>query len=432
MDYRRKLRVGAVSVALPVVMVGGVFAFPGTSDVPLSPVSAAAAATPGKADFVIKRGAGKAKVVRALDKKLKKSGVQALLNAKGNRKLRAEGSKGCPPKKAQVPGKALTYCWASGEDSVKEKWIPQGVSSVSDAKDNEKWGSAGYTMVVTWYAPKAKNIRVTFVNLRKRTYRHVLLVMPGMTKGKKPSYRDIESHAGGVAWYGNHLYVAETQLGLRVFDMRRIFDLGKSKNGTTKKKGRVGLHGKTYYGHGYRYVMPQVGSWVNAKGKGPLKSCKAGGPPKWSWVSVDRSGVDSLVTGEYCPKGSGRNAPNGRMATWRLRNGEPSTGADGRARALAVSTLPVKRVQGGVTAYLNGGEEHAWFGHNATGKGARPGVLLHAVWNQSKGRWEKKSTQSLARGPEDLTCYRGQDRIWTVAEHAKQRALYGVPVNKCG
>ncbi|WP_141582320.1 hypothetical protein [Actinomadura sp. WMMA1423] len=431
MKDRRKLRVGAVSVALPAMVAGGVYALPATSDGSISPLPAAA---PGKADFVIKKGASRTKTVDALDKKLKKSGVQALLNAKGNRKLRAEGSKGCPPKGASVPGKALAYCWAAGEDSSKQRWIPQGVSSVSDAKDNEKWGKAGYTMVVTWYAPKAKNIRVTFVNLRKRTYRHVLLVMPGMTKGKKASYRDIKSHAGGVTWYGNHLYVAETQLGLRVFDMRRIFDLGKSKNGTTKKKGRVGLHGKTYYGHGYRYVMPQVGSWLNAKGKGPLKNCKASGPPKWSWVSVDRSGVDSLVTGEYCPepKDPGQKAPNGRMATWPLRNGKPRTGGDGYARALAVSPLPVKRVQGGVTAYLNGGEEHAWFGHNAKGAGARPGVLLHSVWNRSKGRWEKKGTQSLAKGPEDLSCYRGQGRIWTVAEHAKARALYGVPVNKCG
>ncbi|MEU8119914.1 hypothetical protein AB0C21_14515 [Spirillospora sp. NPDC049024] len=422
-----------MSVALPVVMVGGVYAFPAISDVPISPVSAAAAAAPGKADFVIRRGAGKAKVVKALDRKLKRSGVQALLNANGNRKLRVEGSKGCPPKKAQVPDKALAYCWASGEDSAGENWIPQGVSTVSDAKDNEKWGNAGQTMVVTWYAKKAKNIRVTFVNLKNRTYRHVLLVMPGMAKEGKPTYKDIESHAGGVAWYGDRLYVAETQLGLRVFDMRRIFDLGKSENGTTKKKGRVGLHGKTYYGHGYRYVMPQVGSWVNVRGKGPLKSCKADGPPKWSWMSVDRSGVDSLVTGEYCPvpKGLAEKAPNGRMATWPLRNGEPATGADGRARALAVSTLPVKRVQGGVTAYLNGGQEHAWFGHNTKAYG-RPGVLMHAVWNQSKGRWEKKGRQRLAMGPEDLSCYRGQSRIWTVAEHAKKRALYGVPVTKCG
>ncbi|WP_433473898.1 hypothetical protein ACQPZP_34625 [Spirillospora sp. CA-142024] len=420
-----------MSVALPVMATGGVHALPATSDGSNAKISAAA---PDKADFVIKRGKSKVKVVKALDRKLKKSGVQSLLK-KGNRRLRARGSKGCPPRTAKVPRKALAYCWAGGADSTKAKWIPQGVSSVSDAKDNEKWGSARNTMVVTWYAPKAGNIRVTFVNLQKRTYRHVLLVMPGM-KGKKPSYRDIDSHAGGVAWYGNYLYVAETRLGLRVFDMRQIYDLGKSKNGTTKKKGRVGLHGKTYYGHGYRYVMPQVGSWVNAKGKGPLKKCETGGPPKWSWVSVDRSSVDSLVTGEYCPepKDSRKKGPNGRMATWALRNGKPRTGGDGRARALAVSPLPVKRVQGGATAIRGGGNEHAWFGHysKGEGKGPHPGVLLHAVWSRSKGRWEKKGTQPLAKGPEDLACYRAQGRIWTVAEHKRMRALYGVPVGKCG
>ena len=39
--------------------------------------------------------------------------------------------------------------------------------------------------------------------------------------------KPIKSHAGGIAWYKHYLYVAETHVGLRVFDMRYI--LGAKK-----------------------------------------------------------------------------------------------------------------------------------------------------------------------------------------------------------
>ena len=68
----------------------------------------------------------------------------------------------------------------------------------------------------------------------------MLLVDPTGTKAR-PNYRAIDSHAGGIAWYGNYLYVAETNRGVRVFDLRNIFDLGVSKNGTTRNRKRIGL-----------------------------------------------------------------------------------------------------------------------------------------------------------------------------------------------
>jgi hypothetical protein len=52
--------------------------------------------------------------------------------------------------------------------------------------------------------------------------------IPGGVNNAKPTYRAINVHAGGVAWYGNYLYVADTEAGLRVFDLRKIFDLDRS------------------------------------------------------------------------------------------------------------------------------------------------------------------------------------------------------------
>ncbi|MGW0958255.1 hypothetical protein ACWD4K_04235 [Streptomyces gelaticus] len=37
-------------------------------------------------------------------------------------------------------------------------------------------------------------------------------------------------HAGGMVWYGNYLYVADTANGMRVFDLRKIMDLNPDNN----------------------------------------------------------------------------------------------------------------------------------------------------------------------------------------------------------
>ncbi|MBO2454578.1 hypothetical protein J4573_46345 [Actinomadura barringtoniae] len=427
MNVRRSLAIAAPLVAVAAGIPAYVYAAPDGGSHKADNVAATAAAAPNKGDFVLKRGASNSGIIKGLDKSLNKSGVQKLLKA-ANNKLGTHCSG------ARVPTKAVKYCWTKTDDNTGT-WTPQGVTSVSDAMNNEKWGNSRYVMGVSWWAKSGA--RLTFVDLKNKKYRHVLLAYPTKTKTGKPNYNDIRSHVGGIAWYGNYLYVAETRVGMRVFDMRKIFDLGASKHGTTKNKKLVGLHGKTYYGHGYRYVMPQVGLWKNAKGQAPSASkCYTSGSPKFSWVSVDRSGWDSLVTGEYCPD----NKPTGRMATWQLVNGQPRTDAKGYAHALAVSTLPVGRVQGGATS-TRGGVDYGWFTHNIRtneiGKGypkacpksgALCGQLYNARWVVGSG-WKVTSKPALGIGPEDLSCYRTQNRLYTVAEHRYKRALYGVGAN---
>jgi hypothetical protein len=51
-------------------------------------------------------------------------------------------------------------------------------------------------------------------------YRHVLLVEPYRDRAGNPSFRAVPVHAGGIAWYGHYLYVADTYAGFRVFDTR--------------------------------------------------------------------------------------------------------------------------------------------------------------------------------------------------------------------
>jgi hypothetical protein len=413
-NVRRSLAIAVPLVAVAAGIPAYVYAAPDGGSHKAENVAAAA---PNLGDFVLKKGSAQSAARKALDKQLDKSSVGALVNASGQRKL---GS-GCG-KAAQVPAKSLTYCWNKGDNQTKT-WIPQAVTSVSDATADERWG-ANRPILVGWYSTgKTRATRVTFVNPAKKTYRHVLLAYPTIKSGKA-TYSDVGIHVGGMSWFGNYLYVADTVHGLRVFDMRQIFDLGKSKRGTTKNKGLVGLHGKTYYGHGYRYVMPQVGSWQHAKGNAPLKDCKGSGSPRTSYVSVDRTARQqpALILGEYCATAK----PVGRVATFPLKVGTGLVSSGGYARANWAAPLPDKKIQGATRSH------GMWsFTHNVDTTGAaKRGQLIYARWQG--GKWVsggKRETISI--GPESLSCYRGQHRLWTVAEHYNRRALYGMLAEQC-
>ncbi|TDD77795.1 hypothetical protein [Actinomadura rubrisoli] len=371
------------------------------------------AAVQGLGDFDMRGASTPRAPIRALGRSLTKSGVGALIRSPGQRRLGG----GCG-KAAGVPAQSAVYCWDK-EDFTTRTWVPQGVTSVSDAAADESFD--GRPMLVSWYA--ATGIRVTFVNPDRRTYRHVLLVYPTM-KGRQATYGDIGVHAGGIAWFGNKLYVADTRAGLREFDMGQIYDLGQSKAGSTENPGWVGRHGDKYYAHGYRYVMPQTGSWQYVQGKAPLNRCRGAGPLRTSWTSIDRTGWQQpvLIAGEYCAAAR----PRGRVVTWPLRVGTGLGGPGDIARATWAATLPDRKIQGGVRTH-----GYWWFSRNRDdGSRERRGELLLTArdwWG-----WDDVVRRPASYGPEDLSCFRGQRRIWTVGEHAGKRALWGTPAPPCG
>jgi hypothetical protein len=47
------------------------------------------------------------------------------------------------------------------------------------------------------------------------------------------------------------------------------------------------------------------------------------------------------------------------------------------------------------------------------------------------GVWHGRDDIKISKGPEDLSCWRSNHRLLTVAEHAKHRALYGVRDTRC-
>ena len=371
---------------------------------------------PSTADYVLKRGPQRSAAIERLDARLSKSGVQKLLS-KANRKL---SSADCGKSdRAAVPSGSVVYCWKSGDDTSSE-WYPQGVTTTSDANADERWGRKR-ALIITWYdagkSPK-KGVRLSFVDPARKRYRHVLLVYPTGTRAK-PNYRAIDSHAGGIAWYGNYLYVAETNRGVRVFDLRNIFDLGLSTNGTTRNRKRIGLHGKTYYGAGNRYVLPQQLTYYDNAAGAPAK-CSGAGAPKHSWVSIDRSRrPDMLMTGEYC-KGA-----KGRIGLWRVRDLDPYTSLAAPARS--VNYLPDEFVQGGTASHGT-----YWFTRRVPLPPRRRnrGRLVSGEWTAG-GVQRNREDVKISKGPEDLSCWRSTSRLWTVAEHSADRALYGIADPRC-
>ena len=204
---------------------------------------------------------------------------------------------------------------------------------------------------------------------------------------------------------------------MRVFDSADPRPRGQPQR-HDEGRGKVGLHGDTYYGLGYRYVMPQVASWVNAEPIG--KRCDGAGGPVHSYLSIERSTVpDMLVSGEYCDRkgaNGGRRRPARDVAlhTTGAEPGDPRrTARSGVPRF--VSGLPDSNIQGAA-----GATDNWWFTHTRRRRTApSPGSSSSPVDGLGRRLGGHRAPDDLL-GPEDLYCWRGRGQVWTVAEHARQ------------
>lgn len=365
---------------------------------------------------------------------LTRSGVQSLLEDAN----RTAGT-GCDAPE----GAAHTFCFqpesdGQGDDQNTEAWYPQGVTTVSDAVADEQWGSKK-PVVTSWYSKGDKGVRLTFLDPATKKYRHVLLAIPGRDDHNDPdsqtTFRPVTNdgtsvHAGGIAWYGKYLYVADTNGGIRVFNTDYILDLEKSEMGNVGDKDHIGSYdpvfGDRYYAAaGYRYVMLQVGAYV--KVQEPEGKCGTG-PTRFSYIGLDRSTKpDRLITGEYC--GGGKGEPNGRVMTWNLDNGKiaPVSGDSERFRPQHAHTLPTGYVQG---ASVHDGKWY--FTHRGEGTGGydeNAYYLSRATEKDGELVLDAKDAVGTpgGRGPsEDLSYYNSSDHLWTLTEKPGSRAIYSL------
>ncbi|MGW2178444.1 hypothetical protein ACWCXX_10195 [Streptomyces sp. NPDC001732] len=347
-------------------------------------------------------------------------------------KAQYEGRNSPPKKRATPPGnwwpgstrRPDRAFWWSEKDShaLQDTWWPQGISTVYDAT-----GRRGRDiLLVSWYDRTEEHAenrggRIAIIDLTGRTpkYWYALLVLPTRSSGGygfEPLYG---LHAGGLAWYGNKLYVTESRTGaLFVFDIDDMFPVG----------GRLDRCGKdsrgVFHAFGEPYALPLSRVYrVEAQGQERLK---------FSQVSVDRDPARpyrSLVVNEWEPGKDhaivarwdiGHNSPYPRMLP-----GAASAVSSAVYRVERGSGLPRGRgMQGAVSIrgrlYLSvsrGG-----------GNGYYSGVRL-----DSRGVGTARKLWELPTGPEDLSYQgitRNTGRVWGLTEAVGKRFVFGMRVSR--
>ncbi|MEV4838038.1 hypothetical protein AB0K05_26240 [Nonomuraea sp. NPDC049486] len=286
--------------------------------------------------------------------------------------------KGAPEAFGSMPKPSVWYAFDQGDQETAD-WYPQGLTCGADS------GTIPVSVfVATWYyRPEAgeRGIRVTFLSPSTLKYRHALLV----EAAPDGSYKPIDIHAGGVACYGDLLYVADTTRGLRVFDLNNVLDLTSAQAGVGDGE-RVGRHGGRLHAFGYRYVIPQTDFWrVAVKGA------------RFSFVGLDRSTTPhTLISGEYA-----EDHREGRVVRWNLElDGEPAD----------AFVMGHEKIQGAIS------RDGRWYLSQSAGSGANGRLLVY-----ENG---KLAPRPFPIGPEDLTARGG--KVWSLAEFRRKRVVFGV------
>lgn len=309
---------------------------------------------------------------------------------------------------AQVFDVAGTECYQSGfewnaGDSGVAYWYPQGVTGSGDAFDDGLYQGRNIGMASWYHRPENDNagspdkgVRISIydsTNLADIRYRHVLLVVPVMN-GVTPDFQRVPVHAGGIVWYHNYLYVADTTNGFRVFDLTRILQV---QTGNADWLGKVS-EAEGYHAFNYRYVVPQVSRYRLCGG-----SCCA----RFSFVSLDRSTTPhSLLSGEYST-----NSGAGRLHRWPL---DEITGRmlmmGGRVQSTEAVFPGVENMQGGLSW-----EGQYFVSCSGDFLGLHTGQLGQPTVERG---WPY--------GPEDLYYSPGSDHLWSLTEHLGTRAVFTV------
>ncbi|MFI0730029.1 hypothetical protein ACH4S9_13460 [Streptomyces sp. NPDC021225] len=291
-------------------------------------------------------------------------------------------------------------------DGTTPAWYPQGISTSYDAYHGPIPGTntepEKRAVLVSWYGKGMnawRGARITFVDVTlpsRPRYRHVLLVEPLKRLGQPNDFRPVKAHAGGLAWYGDRLYLADSANGgLRVFNINQMFRVSASGLAAA---GYCGYHrgDKKYYAWGYQYVLPQSRAYDNA-----------GADLRYSQVAVDHTTPQpSLLVNEYFGGGSTR------CIRWNMNS---STSSITSEEAVEERSFERANVQGVVS--VNGSY------YFSVSKGSNPGHLYRCP----RGSFEKpKKHGKLSIGPEDLSYDGDRNGIWSLGEHPRRRAVYVV------
>jgi len=249
--------------------------------------------------------------------------------------------------------------WESGDQAV-EYWIPQGMTqgsvdgfyyALTSWYYNEDAASPDPNPPVSPYT--SKGVRISISNISQvidgqtSKYRHILLVTPTGTG----TYKPVVNHAGGIVWVGNYMYLADTNHGVRVFDLSNIRIM--STDDTCSDK--IGKVSSAWCAYGYKYALPEVNQYT---------ACNSGGTPlsstdkcfaKFSWLGKDTTQTQAaILSGEYCNDGdspctadpSGAPGMGGRLYRWSYDSASKLVVSSGIAKPEKAYYMNKRNVQG--------------------------------------------------------------------------------------
>ncbi|KAJ7171661.1 hypothetical protein C8R43DRAFT_944250 [Mycena crocata] len=300
--------------------------------------------------------------------------LDAILPIVSVSKLLADTNHANPAVTVSASNFLRAYTWAdeTGYDDVNtESWYPQGVTTSADALDTGIYQDKK-VILVDWQGSS------DFVHRPDLFFREIpecAACHPFADANGNPSFRAVPVHGGGIMWYGNNLYVVDTNHGIRVFDMDHIYQVS-----TGDGIGRISS--TNYQAFNYKYVIPQSLTYTAATLPTPMR---------WSFISLDRTTTpNSIVVGEYAVDD-----------THQCRDGHLG--------------LP-SRYSTGVTS-ING----KFFISRSNGAGTKADLY---TW--VPGGSATEHTGAFPPGAEDLSYNHNADELWTLTEHPGKRYIVAV------
>lgn len=303
-----------------------------------------------------------------------------------------------------VPDVESAFAWQSGDMSVSY-WVPQGITGSGDGVDGGRVDGRR-VLLVSWYykpendpdSPGDKGVRISVVDATDPDdvrYRHLLLVEPAEIDGR-PSFARIPVHAGGIAWVGDYLYVADTFHGFRVFDLGRILRVAPEMD-------IIGYADGAYYAFQYPYVVPQIGAYED------VSACEA----RFSFVALDRTTTPpSLLSGEYDSA-----SVAGRLFRWPLAaSGRLQKVTGGRVIADGAWFEAQSHVQGA----LSQGDTF-WL------SSSKPAGAAGILYRTSEGA--DSDSLGWSNSPEDLSVDPTDGLLWSLSEGLNARYVFALPLS---
>jgi hypothetical protein len=314
-----------------------------------------------------------------------------------------------------VTNRTAYYCWNDGDQDTPD-WYPQGITTSSDALGEGLYDGKRINLV-SWYDHAEdgidKGVRISVSNLSASAsappYRHILLVEPSGTTSA-PSYKPVTVHAGGIMWYGNLLYVADTSGGFRVFDLDHLWQVS---TGSSSAVGRQS--DGSYHAFDYKYVLPQTAKFTDSTAGGYAQL-------QHSSVALDRtSSPDSVIVSEY--RSAADVDAGAQVRTIRVpidyTNRYLKPASDGIIKATEAYRTDLESVQGSTA--INGefffsqsdGSDHS----NPDSDGD-----LHTFAAPSGSI--VRHGNALTVGAEDLSYDPARDYLWSLGEYPGYRWVY--------